>query len=63
MTGKTRMMKVSAPAGLSDSRANNQRKGHSGRGFAPAKAGSAGPIGPLGPIMAARATTTMTING
>ena len=29
------MMNVSAPAGLSDSRANSQRNGHSGLGFAP----------------------------
>ena len=43
------MMKVSAAGGLSESRANSQRNGHSGRGFAPPSVGSGGPVGPFGP--------------
>ena len=54
------MMNVSAPGGLSDSRANSQRNGHSGRGLAPASVGSGGPVGPFGPRTAARTTTTIT---
>ena len=54
------MMKVSASAGLSDSRPNSHRNGHSGRGLAPASVGSGGPVGPFGPRTAARTTTTIT---
>ena len=41
-TGNTRMMNVSAPGGLSDSRANSHRNGHSGRGLAPPVSDRAG---------------------
>ena len=47
------MMNVSAAGGLSDSRANSHRNGHSGRGLAPASVGSGGPVGPFGPRTAA----------
>src|SRR5438132_11071648 len=60
-TGKTRMMNVSAPAGLSDNRPNSHRNGHSGRGLAPPWVGSGGPVGPFGPITAARTTTTIAV--
>ena len=43
------MMKVSAAGGLSDSKANSHRNGHSGRGLAPGSVGSGGPVGPFGP--------------
>ena len=55
------MMNVSASGGLSESKANSQRNGHSGLGFAPPRVGSAGPVGPIGPRMAAIATTMMTV--
>ena len=55
------MMKVSAPGGLSDRRANNHQNGQSGFGFAPSSAGSGKAPGPFGPAIAATATTTMTV--
>src|SRR5262249_60314039 len=57
--GNTRMINVSAQAGLNDRRPNNHRNGHSGRGLAPPSGGSGGAVGPFGPASAAR-TTTMT---
>ncbi len=54
------MMKVSASGGLSDSKANSHRNGHSGRGLAPGSVGSGGPVGPFGPRTAASTTTTIT---
>ena len=54
------MMNVSIAGGLSDSSANSHRNGHSGRGLAPASAGSGGPVGPFGPSTAAMITTTVT---
>src|SRR5260370_21738403 len=60
MTGNRRMMKVPAPAGLSDNRAKSKKNGHSGRGLAPASVGSGGPLGPFGPRIAARITTAIT---
>ena len=60
MTGKTRMMNVSRPGGLSDKRPNSHKNGQSGRGLAPASVGSGGSDGPFGPTTAARATTTIT---
>src|SRR5262245_51815068 len=59
-SGNTRMMKVSAQAGLRDNSPNSQRNGHSGRGLAPPNVGSGGAVGPLGPTSAAIATTTTT---
>src|SRR5882757_9901729 len=61
-TGMPRIISVSAPAGLIDRRANNHQKGQSGFGFAPSSAGSGKAPGPLGPAIAARTTTTMTVN-
>src|SRR5271155_676576 len=61
-TGKTSMMKVSAPAGLNDRRANNHQNGQSGLGFAPSSAGSGKAPGPFGPAIAARTMMTMTVN-
>src|SRR5260370_37666074 len=60
-TGITRMMNVSAPAGLSDRSANNHQNGQSGFGFAPSSAGSGKAPGPFGPAIAASATMTMTV--
>src|SRR5580700_4129436 len=60
MAGNTRMINVTAAGGLSDNRANNHRKGHSGRGLAPDSVGSGGPVGPFGPSTAASTTTTIT---
>jgi hypothetical protein len=54
------MMKVSIAGGLSDSSAKSHKKGHSGRGLAPANVGSGGSVGPLGPTTAAITTTTIT---
>src|SRR5262249_35000067 len=60
ITGRTRMMKVSDAGGLSDSKPNSHRNGHSGRGLAPASVGSGGPVGPFGPRTAARTATAIT---
>ena len=54
------MMNVSAAGGLSESRANSHRNGHSGRGLAPPSVGSGGPRRTLGTHTAAIATTTIT---
>ena len=53
-------MKVSASGGLSESRPNSHRNGHSGRGLAPVSLGTGRPVGPLGPRTAARTTTAIT---
>src|SRR6478752_1015129 len=60
ITGKTSMINVSAPGGLSESNPKSHKNGHSGRGLAPARVGSGGPVGPLGPRIAAIVTTAIT---